>query len=76
VWRQAGWKDPPIPRALHDAAGVAGELVGEVLGIADAEDLGRGIVPRHHAGKATEASKDLSERGGKLMISRRSEVSL
>src|SRR3984893_7624573 len=44
--RQAGRKDPPIPRAHHDAAAVAGELVGEVLGIADAEDLGRGVMPQ------------------------------
>ena len=44
--RQAGRKDPPIPRAHHDAAAVAGELVGEVLGIADGEDLGRGVMPQ------------------------------
>ena len=43
VRRQAGRKDPPIPRAHHDAAAIAGELVGEFLGIADAEDLGRGV---------------------------------
>ena len=45
VWRQAGWKNAPIPLAHHDAAAIAGELVGEVLGIADAEELGRGIMP-------------------------------
>ena len=45
VRRQAGRKDLPIPRAHHDAAAIAGELVGEILGIADAEDLSRGIVP-------------------------------
>jgi hypothetical protein len=45
VRRQAGPKDLPIPRACHDAAAIAGKLVGEVLGIADAQDLGRGIVP-------------------------------
>src|SRR5437764_7289658 len=44
--RQAGRKEPPIPRAHHDAAAVAGELVGEVLGIADGEDLGRGVMPQ------------------------------
>src|SRR6202023_3560346 len=43
---QAGRKDPPIPRAHHDAAAVAGELVGEVLGIADGEDLRRGVMPQ------------------------------
>src|SRR6516165_221680 len=42
---QAGRKDPLVPRDDHDAAAIAGELVGEILGIADAEDLRRGIVP-------------------------------
>jgi hypothetical protein len=36
---QAGWKDLPIPRAHHDAAAIAGQLVGEVLGIADGFSL-------------------------------------
>ena len=36
---EAGRKDLPIPRAHHDTAAIAGELVGEVLGIADAQDL-------------------------------------
>ena len=44
--RQTGQEDPPIPRAHHDAATIAGELVGEILGIADAQDPGRGIVPQ------------------------------
>ena len=51
VRRQAGWKDFPIPRAHHDAAAIAGELVGEILGIADAQDLGRGVVPQTPGGK-------------------------
>jgi hypothetical protein len=42
---EARRKDLPIPRAHHDAAAIAGELVGEVLGIADAKDLGRRIMP-------------------------------
>jgi len=42
---EAGWKDPTIPRAHHDAAAIAGELVGEILGIADAQDLGRRVMP-------------------------------
>jgi len=46
VRRQAGWKDLPVPRAHQDGAAIAGELVGEILGIADAEDLGRRIVPQ------------------------------
>ena len=45
VLSQSGRKDPPVPRDDHDAAAIAGELVGEILGIADAEDLCRGIVP-------------------------------
>ena len=36
-------EDLPIPQAGHDAAAIAGELVGEILGIADAEDLGRRV---------------------------------
>jgi hypothetical protein len=43
--RQAGRKDLSIPRAHHDAAAIAGEFVGEILGIADAEDLGRRVEP-------------------------------
>ena len=39
-------KDPPVPGAHHDAAAIAGELVGEVLGIADGEDLRRGVMPQ------------------------------
>ncbi len=46
VRRQAGREDLPIPRAGHDAAAVAGELVGKILGIADAQDLGRRVVPQ------------------------------
>ena len=46
VQRQAGWKELTIPRAHHDAAAIAGELIGELLGIADAEDLRRGIMPQ------------------------------
>ena len=42
---EAGWKYPPIPSARHDAAAIARELVGEILRIADAEDLHRGVVP-------------------------------
>src|SRR5438270_8517336 len=45
VWGEAGRQDLPIPWAHHDAAAVAGELVGEVLGVADAQDLGRGVMP-------------------------------
>ena len=51
VWRQAGREELLIPRALHDRAAIAGELVGEILGIADAEDLGRGVVPERPGGE-------------------------
>jgi hypothetical protein len=51
VRRQPGRKNPPIPGAHHDAAAVAGELVGEILGIADTEDLGRRVVPETPRGK-------------------------
>ena len=37
VRRQAGWEDPLEPAAHHDAAAVARVLVGEILGIADAQ---------------------------------------
>jgi hypothetical protein len=45
VWRQTGWKDPPVPRTQQDGAAVPGELVGKVLGIADTENLHRRIKP-------------------------------
>jgi len=41
---EPGRKDPPIPRAHHDGAAVAGELVGKVLGVTDAEELRRRVV--------------------------------
>src|SRR5215471_14061999 len=44
VRRQAAWKELPIPWAHHDAAAIAGELVGEILSVTDAEDLGCGVV--------------------------------
>ena len=48
---QAGREDPPIPRAHHDAAAIAGKFVGEILGIADTQDLGRRIMPKTPGGK-------------------------
>ena len=45
VGGEARQKDPPVPGAHRDAAAIARELVGEILGIGDAEDLGRGVVP-------------------------------
>src|SRR5207248_1972231 len=37
--RQAGSKELPIPRAHQNAAAFARKLVGEILGVADTEDL-------------------------------------
>jgi hypothetical protein len=43
--RQAGREEPLVPVAGDDAAAVARQFVGEVLGIADAQDLGARVVP-------------------------------
>jgi hypothetical protein len=43
--RQARRENPPIPVAGDDVPAVARQFIGEVLGIADAEDLRRGIMP-------------------------------
>ena len=40
---EAGREDLPIPWARHDRAAIAGKLIGEILGIADAQDLGRWV---------------------------------
>jgi hypothetical protein len=40
VRRQAGRKGLTVPPAHHDAATIAGELIGEILGVADAQELG------------------------------------
>jgi hypothetical protein len=45
VRSEAGWKNPPIPRAHHDAAAVSSELIRESFSVAHAKDLGRGIMP-------------------------------
>ena len=42
---EAGRKEPLVPPAHHDCPAIAGELVGKILTIADAEDLRRGIMP-------------------------------
>ena len=46
VRRQAGQEDPLIPAAHHDEAAVARVLVCQILGVADAQDLGRRVVPQ------------------------------
>jgi hypothetical protein len=43
--RQARREDAPVPAAGDDVPAVARQFVGEVLRIADAEDLRRGVVP-------------------------------
>ena len=69
--REAGREDLPVPVAGDDMPAIARQFVGEVLRVADAEDLRRGSCPRHQAGKAIEASSDFRWRGGRLMTSRR-----
>ena len=43
--RQPGREEPLVPLAHHDAAAVARQFVGEILGIADAEDLRARLMP-------------------------------
>jgi hypothetical protein len=43
--RQGGPEEPSVPRAHHDRAAIARELVGEILRIADAQDLRRRVAP-------------------------------
>ncbi len=43
--REAGRENPPIPVAGEDLPAIARQFVGEVLRVADAEDLRRGIMP-------------------------------
>ena len=43
--REAGREDPAVPVAGDDMPAIARQFVGEVLRIADAEDLRRGIMP-------------------------------
>ena len=42
---EPGREGPLVPPAHHDAAAIARELVGDVLGVADAEDLRVGLTP-------------------------------
>jgi hypothetical protein len=53
-----GRKTPLVPPAHHDAAAIARELVGEVLGIADAKDLRTRLTPEAPRRKRTEAKSD------------------
>jgi hypothetical protein len=59
--RQAGREDLPVPRADHDAAAIAGELVGQILTIAGAEELDRRVVPERPGGK-----RDRGDQGFKV----------
>src|SRR5436305_10761785 len=43
--REAGRENPAVPVAGDDVPAIARQFVGEILRIADAEDLRRGIVP-------------------------------
>ena len=53
-----GRKDPPVPLARHDATAVARELVGEILGVADAEELRRRV-----AAQAPRWERDRGQQG-------------
>jgi hypothetical protein len=44
-YREAGREGALVSLARHDAAAVAGELVGQIMRVADAEDLRAGPVP-------------------------------
>jgi hypothetical protein len=66
VRRQAGRKDLPVPRAHHDGAAVAGELVGEILGIADGEELGRGVVSETPGRKGESRPAGISDGGRQI----------
>jgi hypothetical protein len=44
--RQPGREDAPIPLAGDDLPAVARQLVGQILGIADIQDVRRGRVPQ------------------------------
>jgi hypothetical protein len=44
--RQGGPEEPSVPRAHQDRAAIARELVGEILRVADAQDLRRRVAPQ------------------------------
>src|SRR5215467_13044551 len=45
LWREARREEPLVPVAGDDAAAVAREFVGEVLRVADAQDLSARVMP-------------------------------
>jgi hypothetical protein len=64
-------KTPLVPGTGDDMPAIARQFVGEVLRIADAEDLRRRVVPETPGGNATDASNDFRWRGGRLTTRRR-----
>jgi hypothetical protein len=66
VRSQAGAKDPPIPGIHHDGTAISGELVGEILGIADAQDLRRGVVPETPGRKRDRGHQGFQMAGGQV----------
>ena len=58
--RKPGRKGPLVPVAHNDAAAITGQLVGEVLRIADAEDLRAGLTPEAPGRKRDRASRTVS----------------
>jgi len=76
-----GREDPPIPRARHDTAAVAGELVREILGIADAEELGRRVVTQTPGRKGDRgqqgfqmARRQVDDQAADLALAHRGEL--
>src|SRR5262249_51933400 len=64
--REPGAEQALIPLACHDRPAVAGELVGQVLAIADADDLAGRIVAQIPGGEGDRAAEGFQEarRGG------------
>src|SRR6516162_11180382 len=69
--RKPGWGRPLVPPAHDDAAAIARELVGEVLGVADAEDLRAGLTPEAPRRKRHRSQERFQVARWHLMISRR-----
>src|SRR5208282_3641318 len=69
--REPGREQPPVPVAGDDAAAIAREFVGEVLGIADAEDLQARVMAETPGRKGDRGQVRLQVAGWYATISRR-----
>ena len=45
-------KERPVPLSKHERAKIACELIGKVLGVAEAEDLGRRLMSENPGGES------------------------